>query len=100
MTEGTMIAFKMHGKISQTRLNKFCREFYGYTDRSNKGKYLYRRKGFLDEIPHLNPIRSLLIVWKNNAEKVISFLEEYDAEIYTRDIILTDEDKENLRVGD
>ena len=95
-----MIAFKMHGKISQNRLNKFCREFYGYTDRSNRGRYVYKRDGVLSEIPHLNPIRSLLIVWKKDAERVISCLKRYDAEIYTRDIVLTDDDKEKLGGGD
>ena len=96
MTNGTMIAFKMHGRINQNRLNKFCRAFYGYNDRSNKGKYVYHREGFLSKIPHLSPIRSLLIMRKNDAQQVISFLEGYDAEIYTRDILLTDEDFEKL----
>lgn len=97
-SEGKMIAFRVQANITQAKLNKFCREFYGYLDRSNKGKYAYKRKGFLDKFLHINPIRSLLIVRDEDCQKIVSFLEDYNAEIFVRSIILEAEDMKKLRI--
>ena len=93
---GKMIAFKVQSRVTQSELNKFCREFYGYTDRSNKGKYVYNRKGFLSDVPHINPIRSLLIVKRDDADEIISFLKKYGAKVFVRDIILERPDVKKL----
>ncbi len=51
-----------------------------------------------DEIPNIliNPIRSIIIVKKNDAEKVLEFLKEFDAEVFFKEIKLQKEDMEKL----
>lgn len=96
--KGKMIAFRVQSKTTQAKLNKFCRKFYGYTDKSCHGKYTYKRKGLLDDIPHINPIRSLLIVKNEDCDKVVLFLEKYNAEIFVRNVILEETDMEKLKI--
>ena len=70
----------------------FAKKFYGQETSSNKGRYKYRRKGFLDDIPHIKLIRGVIIVFKKDANKVIKFLKSYDTDIYIRNLELTPED--------
>jgi len=93
MTElGELIVFKLAGSNNHSTMKKFCRRFYGYLDRSHNYKYTYPRKGFLDNFPHLRLQRGVVVVRKQDAKEVISFLESYKAEIFARDLVLTEED--------
>ena len=96
--EGVMIAFK-NSDAEPKDLVKFCREFYGYKDHSQKGKYTYQRKGLLDEIPHIkiNPIRTAILVRKEDSRKIINFLKKYNATIYVRKIELLNEDINKIK---
>ncbi len=96
--EGVIIAFRNKPKTESKDMKRFCNRLFGYKDHSQKGKYVYERKGLLDEIPNIliNPIRSIIIVKKNDAEKVLDFLKEFDAEIYFKEIKLQKEDLEKL----
>lgn len=96
--KGVIIAFRNKPKTPAKVIKQFCNRLYGYKDHSQKGKYLYERKGLLDEIPHIliNPIRSVIIVKKENAEKILDFLKEFNAEVYTKEIKLEKEDLKKL----
>lgn len=96
--KGIIIAFRNKPKTPAKVIKRFCNRLYGYKDHSQKGKYLYERKGLLDEFPHIliNPIRSVIIVKKENAEKIFDFLKEFGAEVYTKEIKLEKEDIEKL----
>ncbi|MCK5594022.1 MAG: hypothetical protein KAI18_02150 [Candidatus Aenigmarchaeota archaeon] len=99
MQTGALISFKVSGKNNHTNVNRFCREFYGYKDKSNKGKYVYERKGFLSEYPHIKVQRGLIIINMDDAGDVIDLLEKYNAEIFMREIILLHADKEKLKAS-
>ena len=96
--KGIIIAFRNKPKTPVKEIKRFCNRLYGYKDHSQKGKYIYERKGLLDVIPHIliNPIRSVIIVKKENAEKILDFLKEFDAEVYTKEIKLEKEDLKKL----
>ncbi|VVB89624.1 Uncharacterised protein [uncultured archaeon] len=96
--EGVIIAFRNKPKTESKDMKRFCNRLFGYKDHSQKGKYIYERKGLLDEIPNIliNPIRSIIIVKRNDAKKVLEFLKEFDAEIYCKEIKLQKEDLEKL----
>src|SRR5659263_746261 len=96
--EAVIIAFRNKPKTESKDMKRFCNRVYGYKDHSQKGKYVYERKGLLDEIPNIliNPIRSLIIVKKNDAEKVLEFLKEFDTEVFFKEIKLQKEDLEKL----
>ena len=96
--EGVIIAFRNKPKTESKDMKRFCNCLFGYKDHSQKGKYVYERKGLLDEIPNIliNPIRSIIIVKKEDAEKVLDFLKEFDAETFVKDIKLQKEELEKL----
>ena len=97
MQTGALISFKISGKNNHTKVNRFCRDFYGYKDKSNKGKYTYERAGFLTNYPHIKIQRGLIIVRMEDAEEITKLLTEYDAEIFMREIILLHTDQQLLK---
>lgn len=52
---GKIIIFKLKAAHARRERARFYRMFYGYVDRSNHGRYRYRRKGVLNGIPHIMP---------------------------------------------
>src|SRR5215469_2102135 len=98
---GKLVAFRVYKNNIQsdkgkTVLNKFVQKFYGQTVSSHGGKYHHHVQGLLEDIAHIKLVRSVIIVKESDLEKILQFLEKYDAEIYTRDIILTPEDEKTL----
>ena len=95
---GKIIIFRVLACSDKLTMNKFCRQFYGYTDRSHNYRYEYQRKGFIDNFPYIKPLRGVIVVRKEDANEIISFLKSYQAEIYTRDIILLKKDLRKLKI--
>ena len=95
---GKIIVFRVLAQNNKSIMNRFCRQFYGYIDRSNNYGYQYHRKGFLENFQYIKPLRGVLIVNNEDGEKIISFLESYNAEIYARDIFLKEEDIQSLKI--
>jgi hypothetical protein len=93
---GEIIVFRLLKRVGHVKVNKFCRRFYGYLDRSNRGKYTYRRPGFIDGIPHVRVIRGVVIVRTEDAGKVVNFLKGFGAEIYAWTVVLRPEDEKAL----
>lgn len=96
MQTGTLISFSVANKNTHAQINRFCREFYGYEDKSNKGKYTYKRPGFLHKFPHIKVQRGLIIIHMNDTEEIINYLNKYSAKIFMREIILVHSDLEEL----
>jgi len=94
--EGSIVIFRILKKRGLTRTSRFGKLFYGYTDWSNRGRYKYPRLGLLGTIPHIRLIRGVIIVNKDDAPKVISFLKKHGAEFYMRTVILAPEDENTL----
>ena len=85
----TLITYELNGKdMTKSQVSLFHKRLYGYTDSSHGGKYTYQRKGLLSDIPHLNPSRSVIIIPKGESKKVLGFLEEYGAKVFSVDVIL------------
>ncbi len=97
MQTGALISFTVTGKNNHTEVNRFCRAFYGYNDKSNKGQYTYKREGFIDKYPHIKVQRGLIIINMDDAEEIINMLEKHNAEIFMREIILLHTDKQQLK---
>ncbi len=93
---GKIIVFKLAMTNDRTAMNRFCRQFYGYLDRSHNYRYQYKRKGFLGDFAHIRLQRGVIVVKKEDSKEIISFLKSYDAEIFARDITLTKADREVL----
>ena len=101
MITGQLIVYRTN-HLPRTQESKLSRELYGYTDKSQYGKYTYKRPGILDKIPHIIPLgwRALLITRPQNARAVIKTLQEFQAQIYVRRIELEEEDLEMLAQQD
>ncbi|MCZ7372981.1 MAG: hypothetical protein O8C60_04900 [Candidatus Methanoperedens sp.] len=97
---GKLFVFTIFKNNERKNIDKFCKKFYGQETSSHGGKYHYRRHGFLEDIPHIKLIRGVIIVPTDSAEKVIQFLEEFNAEFFMRDIILLPEDEAVLSKKD
>ena len=95
--DGKLIAFIVYTNGNRTKSSMFAKKFYGQETSSNNGRYKYRRKGFLDNIPHIKLIRGVVIVSKKDANKVINFLNGYNTDIHIRNVELTSEDIKNLQ---
>jgi hypothetical protein len=93
---GKILAYRVLQNAGPKRTDEFVRKLYGREVSTHKGRYHYRTRGLLDEIPHRKLIRGVLIVRPEDEGVLIKFLEEYGAEYYSRDIRLTTEDSQIL----
>ena len=59
--------------------SKFFRELHGWkqTVPKNGKRYLYRRPGLLDEVPHIKVADSAFIVAMNHMQRVMDYFEEW-----------------------
>lgn len=97
MMLGTLILYQLV-YLDQPERNRFCRMFYGWKDKSQYSKYTYHRKGFITDIPHISPSRSLIIVREEDAGKIIRFLRKHRAKSFVRNIVLKKSDMRVLGV--
>ena len=93
--EGTLIAFRL-ARYDKNVASELVRRLYGQRTSSHGGKYVYRRKGLLDEIPYVRLIRGVVIVRTEDAGRVIEFLKGFRAEVHARTVTLTNEDRDRL----
>ena len=97
---GTLIVYRLYSPHDPNRASALVKKLYGQKTSSHKGRYSYRRKGLLDEIPSHRLIRGVLIVRPEDKDKVLSLLASFDAEIYVRDVVLVSEDLKALDLED
>ncbi len=89
---GTIIVFRLKPPQDPNMASFLVKKLYGQKTSSHKGKYHYRRKGLLDEIPAHRLIRGVIIVREEDREAVVSFLEGYDTEVFIRRVELAPDD--------
>ena len=90
--EVCILVFHLPKKMNNRDLGKFVKRFYGQETSTKKGKYRYRRKGLLDQIPHRKLLRGVIIIRKSDLETVMKLLIEWDAVVDQRIIEPTEED--------
>jgi hypothetical protein len=97
MARGQLIVYRAN-HLPRTEESRLSRELYGYTDKSQYGRYTYRRPGLLDQVPHIIPLgwKALLVTRQKDAQAVIKILEEHKAQVYARKIELEEEDLRTL----
>lgn len=95
MDIGTLISYKLN-KLHLPERCRIYRKLSGWKDKSQYSRYSYDRKGVLSNIPHIFVNRGVLIIRKEDADKIVSFLNENNAEVFVRDILLKKSDIEKL----
>ncbi len=59
--KGTLLAFRL-ARYERDRASELVKNLYVQRTSSHGGRYVYRRKGLLDEIPHVRLIRGVILV--------------------------------------
>jgi hypothetical protein len=95
---GILIAYRLRTPHNPNVASALVKRLYGQNTSSQGGKYQYRRKGLLDEVPSVRLIRGVIIVEKKNKKKILELLEEFDAEVYVREVVLIRKDLKALGV--
>lgn len=94
---GRIVIYKIRRHVAPGMRSRLFQKLLGYKDKSNFGKYTYRRKGLLDRIPHISPTRGVLIVRAKDVKKIFEFLKD-KADVFSRKVVLTKKDKKKLQI--
>ena len=89
---GILITYRLKSPHDPNTASALVKKLYGQKTSSHGGRYKYRRKGLLDEIPSRRLIRGAIIIKEDDQEKIVQFLREFKAEIHVRKVVLTEED--------
>ena len=92
-----ILIFHLPQGMKNSDLGKFVKRFYGQETSAQKGKYRYRRKGLLDQIPHRKLLRGVIIIRESDLGTVMKLLIEWNAVVDQRIIEPTEEDLKILR---
>ena len=91
---GTIIAFILPTGNDKITSSAFTKALYGQKTSTHHGKYVYRKRGILDDIPYRKLIRGVFVIQDKDKKRIIDFLERFSAEYYVRVVELTEEDCE------
>ncbi|HAW51353.1 MAG TPA: hypothetical protein DCX54_03340 [Flavobacteriales bacterium] len=89
---GTLIAFTLPTGNDKITSSAFTKALYGQKTSTHHGKYVYRKRGILDDIPYRKLIRGVFVIQDKDKKPIIDFLERFSAEYYVRVVELTEED--------
>ena len=56
--------------IDNTQKSIISKKINGYTDKSNKGQYEYKRKGLLTKIPHIKITKKTYLIKETDYQKI------------------------------
>lgn len=73
--------------LSPAASRKLHRELYGYKDYSNKGQYVYSRKGLVDELACERVLDSVLLANTAAGRQICHVLKKYGIRIYVFRIV-------------
>lgn len=93
--EGSLLVFTLPEGTPLDVHRRFRKRIYGEETSSWGGRYRYRRKGLLDEIPHVKLYTGVVIVRNEDAKRVVAAIRENGGECIHRGVRLT---REDLRV--
>ena len=89
---GAIIAYRLKPPANPNDASLLVKKLYGQQTSSHGGRYRYRRKGLLDEIPARRLIRGVIIVRVEDEPQVTELLENFETKIHVRNVLLTQED--------
>lgn len=69
-------------KLSQVNKVEVKRTLFGFTEYSNNANYTYKRKGILEEIDSIKPIRAVIIVRIGYENPIIKIFRKYKVKYY------------------
>lgn len=94
--QGWIVGFALRPTLPPKERVKFFRQLYGYTDKSQYGKYHYTRKGLLDNLGYVPFARGAFIIPTDALKEVKRFLKG-KARFKVRRIALAPSDQKRLK---
>lgn len=76
----SLLLYDLKNKNSVEKTH-IARSLFGYTDRSNKGSYTYKRKGLLSKFKYEKWDKSAILVSKKNEDDVKKILKKFGLEV-------------------
>jgi len=95
---GILIAYRLRTPHDPNVASALVKKVYGQKTSCQGGKYRYRRKGLLDVIHSVRLIRGVIIVRKKDKKKILELLQEFDAEVHVREVVLKKKDMRALAI--
>lgn len=92
---GALVVLALHSATAFKVRASFFRGLYGYDDKSQFGKYHYRREGLLDRLGYVPLGRGVFIVRADALAEVKRYMQGR-AEVTCRKVILTASDRRQL----
>ena len=76
MTKKSLLLYDLKNKKPREKVD-ITRKLFGFEDKSNNGKYTYKRKGLLQKIPHEKWNKAAILINTKNETEVLSILEKF-----------------------
>jgi len=99
MKTATIVLFQLRRaekKIPMRQACKLYRKLYGYNNSSCYGRYHTRVDGLIDKINGIRLFKSAFIVKNEDVDVVTNLLFEYQAEIFTKKVIVNKDEERQL----
>lgn len=93
--KATLIAWTLPD-TDKTTSSALAKMLYGQEPSSYGRRYVYWRKGFLDDIPYVKLIRGAFVVRREDSDRVTEFLLNHGVHIFLREVTLTKGDERAL----
>ena len=84
----TLVKYNTKHLTKEEKTN-FSREIFGFQDKSNKGKYTYKRKGTLTKYIYDKVGKSAFLIETKNEKKIIKEMYKYEIPLTLIKMILT-----------
>lgn len=78
--KAVIITYSAKG-LSKTEASKLSKKLLGYVDKSNRAQYTYKRKGLITAERSIIIAKSVFIVPRNQADKIIEEIQKKQANI-------------------
>jgi len=97
--DGALVVFHLPAGSTPARHKAFRRRIYGEDTSSWGGRYAYRRRGLLDDLPHVRLYWGVVIVRKQDAAKLSAIVRRNGGEAMLRAVRLTEADRKVLSLS-
>lgn len=94
--DGVLVVFHLPPGSPPGSHREFRRRIYGEETASWGGRYRYRRRGVLDDLPHVRLYWGIVIVRREDARKFLAAVRGNGGEAATRAVGLTAADRKSL----
>jgi hypothetical protein len=91
-----VVLFRLPEGSSNARHKEFHRMIHGRNTSTWGGKYSYRLRGLLDEMPHVKMFRCAVLIRKEHLPMLEMLLRSYSAEYLWREVKPSKEDLQAL----